>query len=73
MQTQRWPQLETRFCLFKACTPGIYGLGCNEKCGNCRNASECVHINGTCLGVCLDTAITSAKNLITFFSVLTDC
>ena len=40
-------------CLFKACTTEIYGLGCNEKCGNCRNASDCFHVNGTCLSGCV--------------------
>lgn len=28
---------------------GSYGIGCYEKCGDCRDVNQCSNINGTCL------------------------
>lgn len=36
----------------KACDKGLYGDGCSETCGRCRNKSNCVHTNGSCLTGC---------------------
>lgn len=33
----------------KACDNGLCG---GETCGRCRNESQCVHTNGTCLTRC---------------------
>lgn len=34
------------------CDIGLYGIRCNETCGNCRNESQCSNVNGTCLTGC---------------------
>uniref|UniRef100_A0A8W8NYT5 EGF-like domain-containing protein n=1 Tax=Magallana gigas TaxID=29159 RepID=A0A8W8NYT5_MAGGI len=38
----------------KACAVGTYGFECRETCGNCRDISQCLNTNGTCLGGCKD-------------------
>lgn len=37
-----------------ACAVGTYGLECRETCGNCRDVSQCLNTNGTCLADCKD-------------------
>lgn len=41
-------------CLFDfiACENGRYGDKCSETCGHCRNVTQCLHTNGTCLTGC---------------------
>lgn len=34
------------------CNRGMYGDGCNETCGHCREVDKCSNINGTCLTGC---------------------
>ena len=29
-----------------------YGPGCKKTCGNCSNAEQCHHVNGSCLNGC---------------------
>uniref|UniRef100_A0A8W8MNT0 EGF-like domain-containing protein n=1 Tax=Magallana gigas TaxID=29159 RepID=A0A8W8MNT0_MAGGI len=35
-----------------ACDSGWYGLGCSERCGQCRDVDRCLNTNGTCLTGC---------------------
>lgn len=37
-----------------ACDRGLYGIECNETCGNCRDADQCSNTNGSCLTGCDD-------------------
>lgn len=30
------------------CTENTYGFECSQKCGKCRNRSQCNHVTGTC-------------------------
>lgn len=41
-------------CLFDliACENGRYGDKCSETCGHCRDITQCLHTNGTCLTGC---------------------
>nr|XP_011417469.2 multiple epidermal growth factor-like domains protein 10 [Crassostrea gigas] len=34
------------------CEQGLYGIGCSETCGHCRDVDQCFHVNGTCLTGC---------------------
>ena len=34
------------------CQKNKYGLNCSKTCGNCRESSQCHHINGSCLNGC---------------------
>lgn len=38
--------------LFLACDKGLYGHGCKETCGHCRDVQECFDINVTCVTGC---------------------
>ena len=38
--------------MFVVCNKGMYGLGCRDRCGHCRNQSSCFYENGTCLKGC---------------------
>lgn len=49
--------LETFFFFYiylkiSACNKGLFGVDCNEKCGQCREVYQCHHKNGTCLAGC---------------------
>ena len=41
----------TAFCL-KECYNDMYGAGCTEACGQCRDSKPCHHINGSCVDGC---------------------
>lgn len=34
------------------CNKGMYGPGCHETCGYCRDINQCCKTNGTCLTGC---------------------
>lgn len=38
--------------MFLVCPLGLYGVACNNKCGNCRDVSQCHHITGACVSGC---------------------
>lgn len=40
--------------LTQGCDSNLYGINCNESCGNCRNDDQCLNTNGTCLNGCAD-------------------
>lgn len=35
------------------CPIGLYGIACNEICGNCRDVGQCHHITGACVSGCV--------------------
>lgn len=39
-------------CFIIECEQGLYGIGCSETCGHCRDVDQCFHVNGTCLTGC---------------------
>ena len=36
----------------KECYNNMYGAGCTETCGQCRDSKPCHHINGSCVDGC---------------------
>lgn len=34
------------------CDNNMFGQGCANRCGHCRNAMHCSHVNGSCLNGC---------------------
>lgn len=40
------------YIIIVECDKGLYGIGCSETCGHCRDVNQCFHINGTCLTGC---------------------
>lgn len=44
--------LKLFFLFFLVCPVGFYGVACNNKCGNCRDVSQCHHITGACVSGC---------------------
>lgn len=47
-----WVYLQP-FCFVLVCPKGFYGVACIKKCvGNCRDVSQCHHINGACVSGC---------------------
>lgn len=34
------------------CDKGLYGIECNETCGQCRDLNQCSNVNGTCFTGC---------------------
>lgn len=42
------------YFFFKSeCTPGHFGVACNERCsGHCINNGPCDHVSGVCPGGC---------------------
>lgn len=36
------------------CDYGKYGIECKDECGHCRDVSQCVYTNGSCLTGCKD-------------------
>ena len=52
------------------CDLGTYGDMCNEKCGNCKDQSECHYSNGTCLTGCNDGfqgALCKTRKILTVY------
>ncbi|XP_065928515.1 multiple epidermal growth factor-like domains protein 10 isoform X6 [Magallana gigas] len=40
------------FLCKSACSRGYYGAECQQECGHCRDVTQCVHTNGSCLTGC---------------------
>lgn len=41
------------YLIEKACGKGLYGLNCNQTCGDCRGSNQCSYINGECSAGCI--------------------
>ena len=40
-------------CIFPlACGRGLYGAECQQECAHCRDLTQCVNTNGSCLTGC---------------------
>lgn len=37
---------------FLECFDHMYGIGCQQFCGNCKINEQCHHVNGGCLNGC---------------------
>lgn len=40
------------FMIVLECDRGFFGIGCNEKCGHCRDEYQCSNESGVCLTGC---------------------
>ena len=46
------PFICTHYVFITECDGHTYGLGCNQRCGNCSGGVQCDHVTGSCPNGC---------------------